>query len=49
MRREGAELQVDDIPQGSAMEVLMEAIPHGGVQSQLPVGMEEKALDLLPR
>ena len=35
-------IHVDDIPQGSAMEVLREAIQHGGVQSQLPVGMERK-------
>ena len=35
---EGAKVQlhVDDIPQGSAMEVLREGIKHGGVQHQLP-------------
>ena len=33
------------VPQGSAKEVLREAIPHGGVQSQLhvPVSMERKS------
>ena len=43
---EGAKVQlhVDDIPQGSAMEVLREGIEHGGVQYQLPLGMERKKL-----
>ena len=43
---EGAKVQlhVDDIPQGSAMEVLREGIEHGGVQHQLPLGMERKKL-----
>ena len=35
---------VDDILQDSAMEVLREAIPHGGVQHHLPVGIERKKL-----
>ena len=35
---------MDDIPQCSAMEVLREGIEHGGVQHQLPLGMEQKKL-----
>ena len=43
---EGAKVQlhVDDIPQGSAMEVIREGIEHGGVQHQLPLGTERKKL-----
>ena len=48
---EGAKVQwmTYHVPQGSAMEVLREAIPHGGVQSQLPAqwAWRGKALDLL--
>ena len=42
---EGAKVQgmTYHVPQGSAREVLREAIPHGGVQSHLPVGMERKS------
>ena len=37
---------MDDIPQGSAMEILREAIPHGGVQHLLPVGTEGEKISI---